>query len=108
MTPLVCVLGPMDSFPRRASAARPLAIARHRTRDLPNQCFENIGTLLRMAGLRQHFLVLRGIYELYLAVLADPNTCLRRLDLAATDALPRFSHSRSSPPHPSSTGREKN
>jgi hypothetical protein len=58
--------------------------------ELSNQRFENIGTLLRMAGLHQHFLVLRGIYELYLAVLADPDTCLRRLDLAATDACHAF------------------
>jgi hypothetical protein len=68
----------------------PLALARRRTRELTNQCFEDGCPLARMANLRQHFIVLGGIHELYLAVLADPDTRLRCLDLAAADALPCF------------------
>jgi len=66
----------------------PLAVARRRPRELTNQRFENNCTLLRMAGLRQYFLVLGSIYELYLAVLADPDKRLWRLNLVAADAFP--------------------
>jgi hypothetical protein len=46
--------------------------------------------MTRYGQLGQHFLVIGRIDELDLAILADPDARLWRLDLAAAYALPRF------------------
>src|SRR5450759_5280912 len=73
---------------QRAVGSLPFVFARRRVRKLANQRGQSLCPLARERQLREHLVVVGGVHEIRLAVLANPDTRLRTLDPPAADALP--------------------
>jgi len=73
---------------QRTPTALPLPFARLRPGQLQQYRLQAFQLLLRERQLGQHLLVLILAHHQYLAIATDADARLRRLDLAAADALP--------------------